>query len=419
MKQNVTQIPHRSNGVYYSIEGSLEALDMAANNTSLDYLLHYEDIPHSLCSVSNRTQPLNLWSLFPLKYSVPINGYIAPVLVIITLITNTLVLAVLLKKHMRSPTNVLLAGMALSDTLTGVIPFPVFIHFFSLGYYKDFVPYEWCHPYKFLYETIPTIFHTASIWLTVGLAAQRYIYICHSLQARTWCTIPNVIRGTLICYVVAIISQLTKFLDFRYLPFVTRSCVDPNKTIIGCMERPREWVLNNMMVYHNIYFWFRIIFIHLVPCTSLVVLNGLLISAMRKAQVRRMLLLKQNKKSESRKLKESNCTTLMLVAVVGLFLLVEFPLGIIMTLYVTDNTFDLILFTEEVYAIMTSFSNFFILLSYPLNFFIYCGMSRQFRETFKRLFKGGPLPADKECSQYMTLPTENGRTVFTGPETAL
>lgn len=362
--------------------------------------------------------PLHFGAVFPLKYSVPINGYIAPVLVLLTVVTNTLVIAVLLKKHMRSPTNVLLAGMAFSDMLTGVIPLPVFIYFFSMGNYKDFVPLEWCMPYKLLYENIPTIFHTASVWLTVGLAAQRYIYICHSLQARTWCTIPNVLRGTVIVYIVAVLSQLTKFVDFVIVPIAVPR-YNRNETYQGCVYCYRSWAMKYMDMYQNMYFWFRILFIHLVPCISLVVLNGLLISAMRKAQIRRMQLLKQNKKSESRKLKESNCTTLMLVAVVGLFLLVEFPLGIIMTLYVTDNTFDLKLFSEAVYAIMTSMSNFFILLSYPLNFFIYCGMSRQFRETFKRLFKGGPMPADKECSQYMTLPTDNGRTVFTGPETAL
>ena len=362
--------------------------------------------------------PLHLLAHFPEKYSVPINGYIAPVLVLLTVVTNTLVIAVLLKKHMRSPTNVLLAGMAFSDMMTGVIPLPIFIYFFSMGHYKEFVPFEWCLPYRMLYENIPTIFHTASIWLTVGLAAQRYIYICHSLQARTWCTIPNVLRATVIVYIVAFISQLTRFFDFYSVPMTVPS-YSTNETYQGCLNIPRTWAMNHMDMYQNIYFWFRIIFIHLVPCISLVVLNGLLISAMRKAQIRRMQLLKQNKKSESRKLKESNRTTLMLVAVVGLFLLVEFPLGIIMTLYVTDNTFSLDLFSESVYSIMTSLSNFFILLSYPLNFFIYCGMSRQFRETFKRLFKGGPMPVDKECSQYMTLPTENGKTVFTGPETAL
>ncbi|XP_052803631.1 sex peptide receptor-like [Mya arenaria] len=401
------------NGMQYSGNNSGDVLTMGGNRSNATHFTDDAELPFF------QSLALHFDNLFPLKYSVPINGYIAPVLILLTVVTNTLVIAVLLKKHMRSPTNVLLAGMAFSDMMTGVIPLPIFLHFFSMEHYKDFVPIGWCLPYRLLYENIPTIFHTASIWLTVGLAAQRYIYICHSLQARTWCTIPNVLRGTVVVYLVAILSQFTRFVDVEIKPQHVPSRLDTNQTFVGCDLIYRPWAMNNLVMYLNIYFWFRIIFIHLVPCISLVVLNGLLISAMRKASVRRMQLLKQNKKSESKKLKESNCTTLMLVAVVGLFLLVEFPLGIIMTLYVTDNTFALNLFSEDVYLIMTSMSNFFILLSYPLNFFIYCGMSRLFRETFKRLFKGGPVPAKEECSQYMTLPTENGKTVFTGPETAL
>jgi hypothetical protein len=37
-------------------------------------------------------------------------------------------------------------------------------------------------------EVIPALFHTASIWLTLALAIQRYIYVCHPPLARTWCT---------------------------------------------------------------------------------------------------------------------------------------------------------------------------------------------------------------------------------------
>jgi len=57
--------------------------------------------------------------------------------------------------------------------------------------------------------------------------------------------------------------------------------------------------------------------------------------------------------------------------------------------------------------------NLFIILSYPLNFFIYCGMSRQFRETFRRLFvsssssisgSGNSKVAVDEMTQYVTLP---------------
>jgi len=38
-------------------------------------------------------------------------------------------------------------------------------------------------------------------------------------------------------------------------------------------------------IYFNIYYWFRVVFIHLVPCTALVILTGLLVNAMRRAQV--------------------------------------------------------------------------------------------------------------------------------------
>ncbi len=109
----------------------------------------------------------------------------------------------------------------------------------------------------------------------------------------------------------------------------------------------------------------------------------------------------------------------MLVAVVGLFLLVEFPLGILMIIMIVENTFHISIIERETMNILSLMSNFFILLSYPLNFFIYCGMSKQFRETFKRLFTGGQVQLDRDYSQYMTLPTENGKTAVTGDETAL
>ena len=47
----------------------------------------------------------------------------------------------------------------------------------------------------FYFVVLPTIFHTTSIWLTVGLALQRYVYICHPVSARRFCTEINVIKG--------------------------------------------------------------------------------------------------------------------------------------------------------------------------------------------------------------------------------
>jgi len=92
---------------------------------------------------------------------------------------------------MRTPTNTLLVAMAVSDTMTGLSPIPVYLYFYTSGGYKDYVPYHWflkttytvplyfyvpyhwCWLYFCLGEHLPTIFHTASVWLTVALGVQR------------------------------------------------------------------------------------------------------------------------------------------------------------------------------------------------------------------------------------------------------
>lgn len=134
------------------------------------------------------------------------------------------------------------------------------------------------------------------------------------------------------------------------------------------------------VVYYNVYFWFRVVCIHLGPCASLVVLNVLLFGALRRAQQKRDKLFKENRKaSECRKLRDSNCTTLMLIVVVSCFLVVEIPLAVLTVLHIFDASLDLRVLDYSVINVLILFTNFFISLSYPINFAIYCGMSRQVR----------------------------------------
>jgi len=79
---------------------------------------------------------------------------------------------------MRTATNLLLAAMALSDMLTGLFPLPCFVYFYTFGANRDWVAYNWCAAYMLLIDRLPTVFHTASIWLTVALAVHRYICVC-------------------------------------------------------------------------------------------------------------------------------------------------------------------------------------------------------------------------------------------------
>ena len=156
---------------------------------------------------------------------------------------------------------------------------------------------------------------------------------------------------------------------------------------------------------------FTFFFLLTGPCVALIILNDLLFRALREAQRKREKLfnknqhhisssstqdqsshqnqnLNQQRKSlslESKKQRDSNSTTIMLIVVVSVFLLVEIPLAIATSLHVM-SALELINVNYDYLNMCILFTNFFIVLSYPLNFAIYCGMSKQFRETFTQLF---------------------------------
>nr|XP_045597122.1 sex peptide receptor-like [Procambarus clarkii] len=366
------------------------------------------------CGTGNATDFVNVSNLYPLDLAVPLYGYAMPVLLVVTTVANTIIVAVLWQHHMRSPTNAVLMAMALSDMLTVLFPEPMFFYMYTLdNHAKPLHPEAACYAWSFLHEDIPNLFHTASIWLTVALAVQRYIYVCHPPVARTWCTLPRVIKAIVLIFILATVHQAPRFFDTVY------DMVDMEwhgECVSVCSEKLSDWVmLITADTYFPIYFWFRVVFVHLGPCTVLVVLNLLLFTAMKEAQKRRKKLLHdKNSKRECKKLSDSNCTTLMLIAVVSVFLVTEIPLAVITLLHIVSNM-GLELFSNESYNMLMYFfilSNSFIIFSYPINFAIYCGMSRQFRETFRDLFIRGRTPRREDSSRYSTNngPPRTGRS---------
>ncbi|KAL0273543.1 UNVERIFIED_CONTAM: hypothetical protein PYX00_006175 [Menopon gallinae] len=342
----------------------------------------------SLCHFHNLESVIIAFSF---RYAQPIYGYIVPFLLIITIIANTLIVVVLSKRHMRTPTNVVLMVMALSDMFTLLFPAPWLFYMYTFGnHYKPLSPVAACYLWRTMNEVMPALFHTASIWLTLALAVQRYIYVCHAPVARTWCTMPRVIKCVTWIYVLATLHQSTRFIDVVYTSTNVTWNGQPDVTV--CKTSMARWVTDivTLDVYYTVYYCFRVVFVHSVPCVSLVVLNVLLYRAMRAAQLRRKELFKANRKSESKRIRDSNCTTLMLIVVVTVFLAVEIPLAVVTVLHIISSSITEIL-DYSIANVLVLFMNFFIIVSYPINFAIYCGMSRQFRETFKELFIRGTV----------------------------
>ncbi|RWS15076.1 sex peptide receptor-like protein [Dinothrombium tinctorium] len=369
------------------------ALKVDANETSV-----FGNNTNKIPSASELQNLLNATGDVPIEYLIIMFGYIMPFLLIITIVANTLIVVVLSQRHMRTPTNLVLLAMAISDLLTLLFPAPWYFYMFTLGNHsKILYPIAACYSFHCMIEVIPAFFHTASIWLTLVLAGQRYIYVCHPTVANSWCTVPRVIRAMFFVFILAFLHQSTRFFDRSFSPVQFEW---KNSSHWGCAYSTASWV-NSVFtetVYFTCYYGFRIIFVHIGPCAALVVLNVLLFKALKAAQKKRDKLFKENRKSECKKLRDSNCTTLMLIVVVTVFLATEIPLAVTTVLHVAQNVLDLLIADYKTLNSTILFTNFFIMLSYPVNFAIYCGMSRQFRETFKELFLFGNVTTRREGS---------------------
>jgi len=139
------------------------------------------------------------------------------------------------------------------------------------------------------------------------------------------------------------------------------------------------------------------VFYDVNPCVVLVVFTSLLVHATRQAVQRRRQLMSANSHvAESRRLAASIRTTVMLLADLGLFLVVDI-LTIAEYIFTFEKLFlksllyghsDSPRFTELVLNIaeVLQYISFFVsLCSYPFNLVIYCTMSSQFRETCRGL----------------------------------
>lgn len=130
---------------------------------------------------------LNVTREYPFAYATVMFGYLMPFVLVLTLITNTLVVMVLAQRHMRTPTNIVLFTMAIVDLMTLLFPSPWYFYIYTLGYHDKFLyPPIACYAHSIMTDVIPVFFHTSSIWLALLLASQRYIYVCHPTLARSW-----------------------------------------------------------------------------------------------------------------------------------------------------------------------------------------------------------------------------------------
>ncbi|KHN74794.1 Substance-P receptor [Toxocara canis] len=187
---------------------------------------------------------LNLSSSQPPWLARPIYGLAAPIIILVTLITNSLVIVVLSHRNLRTPTNHILLAMAIAELMTGLSSCPWFIYYYTLGgflidQHEGLNPF-WCRFHSYFAVHFPTIFHTTAIWLTVFLAIQRYVYVCVPSMVCKYC---NPARTRQMIVVIALaalmnempimlfessvsvqLSQQSRLCIRLYAPFIEKAC---------------------------------------------------------------------------------------------------------------------------------------------------------------------------------------------------
>ena len=325
------------------------------------------------------------------KFTVPLYGCVMLVLAILTLISNCTVCSVLLQPGMRGPAGSLLTAIAMSEIGMALWPIPPYFYLFTLGNYRDWLPFGWCYVSLWLLEFLPTIFHACSIWLTVAIAGQRYIAICHPLKAQRWCISNTLgaVQVAVVIFLLAIGTHLSRFFESEFHPISLPSRIHEGVSVIGCSSIYVPFVNTFTDVYFNVYFWFKTLFIHLVPCVIVSVLTTFLLHALVVGRVWKKKSSALSRESRITRhwiqLSEVKYGTCMIVVFLMVFLIIELPLTIFYSLELLQNRmlfeFDLIGSDTVMTGIL--FGNMGAVVFGPVKILIYFAMSKRFRKKLK------------------------------------
>ncbi|CAD1475601.1 unnamed protein product, partial [Heterotrigona itama] len=135
------------------------------------------------------------------SYYSQLHGWISLLVCIFGSIANILNILVLTRREMRSPTNIILTGLAIADLLVMIDYIPYVIHLYLYRRSRrDTFTYGWTI-FVLFHSNFAQVCHTISICLTLILAVWRYVAVARPQQNRQWCSYRRTILAIFIAYV--------------------------------------------------------------------------------------------------------------------------------------------------------------------------------------------------------------------------
>ncbi|XP_073846179.1 G-protein coupled receptor dmsr-1 isoform X2 [Musca autumnalis] len=314
-----------------------------------------------------------------------LHGYVALVICLFGTIANLLNIMVLTKKDMaKAPINKILKWLAVADMFVMIeyIPFASSQYIYMKPGQKE-LSYAWSI-YILFHMHYTQVLHTISIGLTVTLAVWRYVAIRHPHGACASFLLSHCNECILFSFVISPILCFPTLLVFKVNERVT------DNQVLYYVHADKNSHL------YRINFWIHSVIIKLLPCFVLTIISFVLVKVLWEASKRKQKLKEYSnpnhpaqhqhlQKHASRIPKcdrRTDRTTMLLVAVLILFLLTEFPQGI---LGLMSGIMEKCFF-EVCYQVFGEVMDLLALINAAVDFVLYGLMSKQFRTTFKSLF---------------------------------
>ncbi|XP_036140804.1 sex peptide receptor-like [Monomorium pharaonis] len=350
-------------------------------------------------------------------YRTQMHGWASLLICIFGSIANVLNIAVLTRREMQSPTNMILTGLAVADLLVMIeyIPYAIHMYLYKRSR-RDTFTYGWSM-FVLFHSNFTQVCHTISICLTVTLAVWRYIAVAHPQRNREWCSNKRTFLMIAFAYLSCPILCIPLYINTEVRPQDESLDKLGNKVNLTKLQQmgnstSYEGVTNSTLyfvklvespmgdVLKDINIWIYSVVIKLIPCIALTGLSIKLVRVLLEAKRRRKKLTTKNtvikmgngkdhacerqkkRRKGNDKEKQTDRTTMMLLAVLLLFLVTELPQGILGLLGVILGQS----FLNTCYAMLGDVIDTLTLINSAINFILYCAMSRQFRTTFNQLF---------------------------------
>ena len=300
--------------------------------------------------------------------------YIAPTLCVFGVIGNIITLIVLSKQQLMESPYVYLKALAITDMSALFFTFPFLV--FS----RESASYSWKWYDAFVFTPFLNFFTASSIWITVVMTIDRFIFVKFPLWARWRCNRVN--AQVRIWVILAITVVISVPCIFYYDVVQIKNKHEINMTHIGNIERYRLFpTYFKRGQFNKVLNIICIVLIHFIPLVVMGSINIYLICAIQQARVaREELNLRNNKETEWQK--DQRRFTVTLISIVFLATISILPAAV-MDILIQSGTHTYYI------QIVQIVSNLLMWLNLSMNFVLYCAFNKKFVKVLKELLGRG------------------------------